>query len=622
MPHRPLAIGLWLSLAVSAPGQALANNAGFGGIYRTVDLGTLTGNDMHLGCADLGGRTWVTARDPAKGGHHVLYAIDANGALVSTLPQPAIHQLSAFGMRDLCTDGQNLAGGSEAGISILTPTGALATTWNGRPIAQPIAGPVLAALGVPRGLAWDGQAGNGAGRFYAVNFASPIYEFDVLGNITGTFPNRGWNGCGLALDAHTGNLWIDACPARGDLAEIDRAGGTWQPTGRRIPRARAGSFEGGLSEAAPRAGTHAPWDCTFALVGICQGGTDTLAVQRVDLVPALRGDDEVRLDTAINGSALDGTTKEFGVLDTVTLENHDASGAAAGRPYWTIVNYPPESSLDDLTDISLLGTGIAIAPEHRTLNELSIAHPSLTPMVFVGVAGAPTSLFIAPSLAVPPGFLVRLQSVTFDPQWPSSIASTNEVYLVGGQPQTGILVEAIGPNSNATSAQRGFWRIEHCGGRAAIRAVQFDWATSTEPGQESMVFDVDQVTDGRRHDAGNAAGSACRGTYRLGTDVATGLDYTYPQNHRAPCAGPGESAGFTIDLGDAGAARILTYHFAGGLFTAGKRLEFDCDTDGGLGVSGDAMRGLRVRVDFVDNTLVYGTLAVDPRQPQRAFVRL
>jgi hypothetical protein len=137
-----------------------------------------------------------------------------------------------------------------------------------------------------------------------------------------------------------------------------------------------------------------------------------------------------------------------------------------------------------------------------------------------------------------------------------------------------------------------------------------------------MVFDIDQVSDGCRHDAGNATGSACRGTYRFGTDAATGLDYAFAQNHRAPCAGPGESAGFTIDFGDAGAARMLTYRFAGGLFTAGQRLEVDCDTDGGLGVAGDAMRGLHVRVELVDNTVLTGTLAVDPQKPQRAFVRL
>jgi hypothetical protein len=552
----------------------------------------------------------------------VIYVLDATGTVTATLPQPVVHSTSAWGMRDLCTDGTNIAGGSEAGISILTPTGALATTWNGQPVVQPITGAMLATLGVPRGLAWDGQAGGGSGRFYGVNFDSGIVEFDLHGNITGTFANKGWNGAGLAFDSATGNLWIDACPARGDIAEIDRSGGTWSPTGRRIPRAVAGSFEGGLSEAAVAAGHHAPWASTLLLANVCQGYEDTLAVQRIDLWPQKRGFDEVRLDIGVNGGPLDPAIKTFGVLDTLVLQLTDPTSAANGQPTWTLMNFSPEAEVDDLTDVSSLGLGLTILPEHRTLNPLGIAQPALIAMILSTGIGAPFQLPVGPGVFLPPDFLVRVQAFWFDTTAPHLIVSTNEAYWRGGDQQTGIVVEAVGPTSYAPDAQRGFWRIMHQGGYPAIQSVTLDWSTTAQPGQSTMVFDIDEDLGGRRHDLGNATSAGCQGTYRNGSDAWTGLDYGFAGNLQAGCAVGTENSGFTVDFGTPTAATSLTYRFQGGLFVVDKAIEFDCDTDGGLGVSGAAMRGLRVHVVLVDSTQLSGTLALDPKDPLRSFVRL
>lgn len=623
MPRSPLRIGACLLACLgSARAQEPQNNAGFGGIYRTVDLGAATGNEAHLGCADVAGKIFVTARDPLGGTAHVLYVLAHNGTLLQTLPQPGIHTASAWGMRDLCSDGTNLAGGSEAGISILTPAGTLAATWNGQPITQPIGGAALAALGVPRGLAWNGAAAGGAGRFYAVNFDSPIYEFDVLGNITGTFANKGWSGAGLAFDAVTGNLWIDACPSRGGIAELALGVSTWEPTGRFLDRARPGAFAGGLSEADPTVGAHAPWASRFLLLDINQDARDTLAVHRVDLWPGRRGHDEDRLDTAVNGGPLDGSLKKFGGLDTLVLQVTDPTGARTGLPCWTLFNFPPESHTDDITDLTLLGLGIGIAPEHRTHNELSIGAPAITGMLLPMTIGTPVSLYVGPSIVIPPDFLVRAQSVSLDLGAPHLVTSTDEVHLLGNQAQSGVVVEAVGPSSFARDPKRGFWRIAHGGGYPAIRSVRLSWSGTTVPGQQSMVFDIDQDLDGRRHDAGNSALAACTGTWRNGSDITTGLDYAFAGNHRAACSIAPANAGFTIDGLDPTSTPALTYHFAGGQFTAGKCLEFDCDTDGGLGVAGDAMRGLSVVLTFVDNSTRSGVLAVDPQAPQRAFVRL
>src|SRR5712671_4342303 len=162
-----------LAMAAALAAQQQQNNAGYGGIYRQLDLEALSGNRAHLGVADVGGDLFVSARDPNAGGtNHVIYKITPANTL-TMFAQPAVHSISAWGMRDLCTDGQNIAGGSEAGISILDSTGA-----------------ALAALGVPRGLAWDGASNGGNGSFFAVNFESAIYEFDRTGAILGTWPNR------------------------------------------------------------------------------------------------------------------------------------------------------------------------------------------------------------------------------------------------------------------------------------------------------------------------------------------------------------------------------------------------------------------------------------------------
>lgn len=620
MRRRLPALGAALALVGPACAQSYADNAGHGGIYLDVDLRSRTGNDGHLGCADVGGLTFVSARDPLRLGNHVLYAFDGSGALLSTMPQPAIHATSPWGMRDLCTDGQNIAGGSEAGISIVTPQGTLATTWNGVPISQPITGPMLAALGVPRGLAWDGAAAGGQGRFYAVNFDSAIYEFDVLGNITAVFSNRGWSGTGLAFDHATGNLWIDSCPAGGDIAELARSA-AMAPTGRRVARARPDALGGGLSEATCTAGVHASWSCTFALANIGQQAGDRLTVQRVDLIAARRGSDELRLETAVDGNRLDTSAKHFGAGDTVTMQVTSPNGADTGRLCWTFCNFPPQSSVDDITDLSPLQLGLGIVPEARVTSELSLLYPAPTTMLMATLAGSPLSTTVAAGTVFPPGFLVRAQTVSFDPLSPHVIAATNEVHLLGDSSQTGIVVDAVGRNSAAALARRGFWRIAHQGGHAAIRSVRLDWNATAEPGQETMVFDIDQSVDGRRLDAGNGGGT-CAASWRLGSDLATGLDYAAVGNLPSSCAPLPSTSGFRVDIGDAGSARAITFRFAGGLFTAGKALEFDCDTDGGLGVDGAAMRGLVITVEFTDNTQATGVLAVDAALPARAVVRL
>ena len=199
-------------------------------------------------------------------------------------------------------------------------------------------------------------------------------------------------------------------------------------------------------------------------------------------------------------------------------------------------------------------------------------------------------------------------------------ASTNESFFRAAASQTGIFIEAVGANSFDTDVDRGFWRVRHLGSYGAIQSIQLDWTLSTEPGQHSMQFDIDQDLNGHRHDGGNSTG--CPGTYRNDSDLATGLDYSYPGNHAPACATGGENAGFSIDAGNAEAAQAVTYRFTGNSFGNGLQFEFDCDTDGGLGVTGASMTGLVVRVKVAGGTLLSSALSVDPHNPMRAFAQL
>lgn len=118
-----------------------------------------------------------------------------------------------------------------------------------------------------------------------------------------------------------------------------------------------------------------------------------------------------------------------------------------------------------------------------------------------------------------------------------------------------------------------------------------------------MVWDQDSTLGGERFDAGNSTIAGCVGTYRNGSDAVTGLDFSV--SLPSPCD-PLARTGYQGD------DKTLDFLFAGGLFADGATFEFDCDTDGGLGVTGADMVGLQVTVTFMDNSVRSGALAVDP----------
>ncbi len=615
-PQR-LALALLPALALALPGQQ-QDNAGFGGVVRQLDLRALTGNDAHLGVCDIGGVLYVSARDPNGGRNHVIYRITPDRQ-VSSFAQPALHAQSEWGMRDLCTDGVHLAGGSEAGVSILTTSGALASDWNGQPVTQPIGGPVQWSVPSFRALCWDGTANGGNGLFYTVSHDGHLVAFDRWGSVAQIWPNDGWAGHGLALDPVSGNFWMNGSAGGGDLVEIDHQGGSHRLTGRRIPPAVPGGRPGGLAVASVATGDHAPWPARANLVELVQGSPDVLAVRRLHLLPGRNGWDEVRLEVNVNGNAWQRPAAAFGPGDTLGLRLRDPTHALDGLPGWVIFNFLPEAAGDDLTDLAPFTPGLGLLVEHRSRNLANVGVPTGNYLIVALGIGQTGQIPLSPGPA--PSGLIRIQALHLDPGHPQLLTSTNEAWWVEGPSQRGVLVEADGRDSFASEAGRGFWRIRHLGGVAPIRSVTLDWAAATRPGLENAVFDIDQDRMVGRLDGGNGTGP-CLGTYRNGSDVLAGLDYGFPGNHVSWCAPGNHNAGFTFAQGDRGATRDLTFRFTGAAFGPGVTFEFDCDTDGGLGVSGRAMAGLVVRVTLADNTQLTGELQADSHHPFRAAVIL
>ena len=132
--------------------------------------------------------------------------------------------------------------------------------------------------------------------------------------------------------------------------------------------------------------------------------------------------------------------------------------------------------------------------------------------------------------------------------------------------------------------------------------------------QASMIWDLDSQAHGESFDAGNSTLAGYQGTYRNGSDLTTGLDYSV-----SPIS-PGDAAARTGYVGD---SRTLNFHFTGGAFTSGHTFEFDCDTDGGLGYSGEDMAGMRISISLTDGSVLNGQLIADPSSPaSRSFADL
>jgi hypothetical protein len=170
----------------------------------------------------------------------------------------------------------------------------------------------------------------------------------------------------------------------------------------------------------------------------------------------------------------------------------------------------------------------------------------------------------------------------------------------------GIVVEANGGNSFNAVTTSGFFSVTNTGNEL-ITEITFDWVGVT--GQGTMVFDCDQATMADLFWLGNGSGGTCNGTYRNGSDTATGLIYDALNTHKEVCGGNTYNCGWIgTNPTTAPNYKTLTFRFAVGMFGQGKKFEFDADTDGGLGTGGGSMAGMKITIKTASAKTLTGAL--------------
>ncbi len=409
------------------------------------------------------------------------------------------------------------------------------------------------------------------------------------------WPNLdGWCIQGLAFDPGGRTLWAYALPDQGPVVEIDPA--TGRPTGRTIDAFARGS-QAGL--------------CTFVdgvarrLAWIAQGERDLLVVATLRTIDGLS--DAPLLVSGIDGGPADRSFESANAGAT-TLDLA-LVGGTPGLPAVVFVNLG--------NDALACGDVTSLGPAWRTLQGFvavtPFSSPSGTAIELPTTVGATLPV---PLSALPQSVALRAQAVHLDlsllPSYPGAlvVVPSNEIEVaVERRVPKGVTVVAEGVDSLLGDPVAGFFRIRN-DGSDAIRAIELEAVGG-------MVFDYDQDTgDGVAWAGNSAAASGCCGTYRQGSDVTTGLDYA-----ATPAAGCDALAqrGF-LETGADGTT--LTFPFRGGLFGNGATFAFDCDTDGGRGVAGSDMDGMRVRVTFASGDVRIGVLRADVGGARRATLGL
>jgi hypothetical protein len=182
-------------------------------------------------------------------------------------------------------------------------------------------------------------------------------------------------------------------------------------------------------------------------------------------------------------------------------------------------------------------------------------------------------------------------------------------------------IEAVGTNSGLPNTNLGFWRITHNLGKPADRGasivdVRFDFAGSINPMHATMVFDTNEIGMADYFDAGNNTAPNCRGTYRQGSDVATGLVYDALNNPPRACASGANTGWIGTNQTTLGSFRSLRFRFQPNQFI-NETFSFDCDTDG-FGGNGASMAGMAVRVQLYDGRVFSGWMVEDPMDSNRS----
>ncbi len=631
LPFRTLVRSVALScttLAFVAPataqGSGADQNAGFGAIYARRSLDALSGLNTHLGCTSIGGKVYVTARRATAQSSHRLVEIDlyAPSTPARLINQDPAHAASVFGQRDLATDGVSILGGSEFGITVTDPVTGLrinsVVARNGvQSISNPITGAFTALLPVARALAFDPQGNSGNGSMLIGDFGLDLVEIDLAGNVLQTYPNTsGYSVYGLARDPRTGDFWFHTSSSIQGYV-VDRAGSLF-PTGDALPHPEG--FMGGVDLFLPTTATlpDSPFDFDTGLVLLRQGsagGPDEITMRVLHRDSQVLGQDEVRFESSISGAPWDTVfEKSFRTGDVLGMRLIDPRGVYAGFPCYTILNVGVAALADGVTNLNPALPGRGILAEFRALNILSAPLTDPGMIVVSHSVNGPLGnggfdLSVPVTIDFPVGTAIRTQSIHVDPMEQSFFNATGELFL---RYDTGLVVEAVGVNSFNADQTSGFFRVFYGGAdRGLITSVVLDGG----PIGNGFVFDTAQAGMADRFDGGDSSVAGCLGTYRNGTALSTGLDFT--QSVPSACV-LGARTGFQAPAIDPqGRTPLLRFDFTG--FARGEAFEFDADTDFGMGETGDAMAGMQVTVTFAGGSTVSRTLAIDPARQRRGF---
>lgn len=264
----------------------------------------------------------------------------------------------------------------------------------------------------------------------------------------------------------------------------------------------------------------------------------------------------------------------------------DTSGTTAGNPGVVVGNIGWGGSPAVGTTPGISGFIQLSAASTPTGNAFSLPP---------GVVGGPTGhSFPVPAGILSPGDTLRVQGLTLD-VGTGTVLPTNSIELVHRDP-VNILIRCDGSNSFNSNTAFGYFSVDHLASStlAPIASIQFDWVTSSNPGQATMEFDTDQTGMADLFEGGNGGMTGCLGTYRNGGDVATGLVYDAANTIPASPCDPTALTGWTgTNPGNAvDDWRTLDFRFT--TFVPGTKFEFDSDTDGGAGITGDSMAGMVV----------------------------
>jgi hypothetical protein len=585
-------------LAGMAEAQNPCPNGGLGGDVSSFELDRATGTDSHLGVEFLSGEYFVSARGAGAIPPHRVHVFDPAGNLLRSFDQPAATATSPWGLRDLASDGLSLFGGDETGVHGFDAQGNPVQQVRARNGLRTLGNlrntPADQVLGTFRALAFDPGGNGGEGSFWSANFDSDLVEFDLQGNLIRRYSNTiGWSIYGLAHDPCSDSIWAWSDPAEGgQVFEISTSAGG--PTGRSFP---ASGVQGGLA-------IHPAADGRRTLVArLDQSGPDRVAIGVLHRAPGVC--DALVLRSAVDGGALDRSFKLVG--PAATQVSIDSAGAPTGAPLALFFNLGPEAS--GCGSLAYLGPSWSVLDDFQAL--LGVTIPSGQPIAVSSVGGASLTI---PTSSLPQGFAeaMRVQGIWLDPRVPLPyvpLLATNEVELgFDLRPPLGVQVAAAGGNSFNAETQSGFFSITNPTSQP-IASIRLEAVGG-------MVFDFAQTGMADRFDGGNSVASGCRGTFRSGSDTAAGVDYA--NNPVSPCDPTARQAHREVGI----RSESLTIPFAGGLFHSGVRLQWDVDTDGGPGVNGGHMTGMRVTIDFANGERRSGVLGPDPNNQFRSIVVL